>query len=350
MGQMTPAQHERWAKIRAFEIGDPSWALSFEARLARENAWDRAFAARVVAEYKRFVFLMVEAGHPVTPSDEVDQAWHLHMVYTRSYWDEMCTGLLGRPLHHGPTKGGRTEGAKFEDWYARTLASYTRLFGERPPADIWPAAKARFERAPHFARINTSENWIISKSRVRRTTLTSGTLALVAATLAGCGVALAQTGAGLDQRMVEIILILAGIVVLFIVVAVLRSLLSVGQGTRQKRARRDGDSSFHSTSSSSSGCSFVPGAMMGGMMSNDPSRQGSGGEGQPHGHTHVHSDGHSHSHGHGDSHSHSHDTSGGDGGGSGSDSGSSGCGSSGSSGCGSSSSGCGGGGCGGGGD
>ncbi|MEK6230809.1 MAG: hypothetical protein N2A42_03075 [Luteolibacter sp.] len=35
-----------------------------------------------MTEYKRFVALAMLAGHPVTPSEEVDQAWHLHLVYT----------------------------------------------------------------------------------------------------------------------------------------------------------------------------------------------------------------------------------------------------------------------------
>ena len=66
-------------------------------RLASENGWSREYAVRVMQEYRRFAFLAVAAGHPVSPSDAVDQAWHLHLVYTRSYWDEFCAieGLFG---------------------------------------------------------------------------------------------------------------------------------------------------------------------------------------------------------------------------------------------------------------
>ncbi len=45
-------------------------------------------------EYRRFAFLAATAGHPVTPSDAVDQAWHLHLTYSRDYWDRFCP-LLG---------------------------------------------------------------------------------------------------------------------------------------------------------------------------------------------------------------------------------------------------------------
>ena len=87
------------------------------------------------------------AGHEVTPSDEVDQAWHLHLTYTRSYWDGLCDAVLGRALHHGPTKGGQAEGDRFENQYERTLASYRAAFGEEPPEDIWPPSAVRFGEA-----------------------------------------------------------------------------------------------------------------------------------------------------------------------------------------------------------
>ncbi len=87
--------------IMAFELDDPGAQLPFTARLAREQGWTHVFAGRVVTEYKRFVVLAMLAGHPVTPSEEVDQAWHLHLVYTRSYWQGLCRDVLGRELHHG---------------------------------------------------------------------------------------------------------------------------------------------------------------------------------------------------------------------------------------------------------
>ncbi len=339
---MSVSQRALWDRIAAFEIGDASWSLSFGKRLARENGWSMGFAARVVAEYKRFVFLMMEAGHPVTPSDEVDQAWHLHMVYTRSYWDEMCGELLGRPLHHGPTKGGAAEGAKFEDWYARTLASYERLFGERPPAEIWPDARTRFGRAPQFSRVNTSENWVVPKPRVRRSAVGGGLMLVAAGGLAGCGVVLAQSGGAAGIDVAVVIAVVAGSVFLIGgIAAVVRSVL---QNMPRRDGGRDGGSHTHT-----SGCSTFPHAGMTGCSTTGQhghhGHHGSHGSHGSHGH-----EGHHGGHGHGDGAS---DGSGGGGAGS-SDGGSSDGGGSdggssdgGSSGC--SSSGCGGGGCGGGG-
>jgi hypothetical protein len=208
-------QQSLYERIQAFAIGDPAAALPFAARLARDNGWTVMFAERVVREYRRFVFLAMEAGHPVTPSDEVDQAWHLHLVYTESYWDDFCGGILGRRLHHGPTRGGKREGDKFNDWYARTLESYRAYFGE-PPADIWPASAIRFGSAPFFRRVNGRANWIISKRRVNRLAAGGATLA-GCAILVGCGVLVAQASAGKQQVSSVVIVIALGVVALIAV-------------------------------------------------------------------------------------------------------------------------------------
>jgi hypothetical protein len=112
---MNATQNQLWREIEALNLDDPAAQLTFTQRLARENGWTLNDARRVVNEYKKFLFLAACAGHPVTPSDAVDQAWHLHLVYTESYWTDHCREILGRPLHHGPTKGGRVERAKFYD-------------------------------------------------------------------------------------------------------------------------------------------------------------------------------------------------------------------------------------------
>ena len=164
--QWTPEQRELWARLENFDWDESGASLDFSRRLARENGWTYAFSRRVVEEYKRFLFLAMCAGHPVTPSDEVDQAWHLHLVYTRSYWNELCAEVLRRPLHHGPTRGGAQEGVKFGEWYAKTRASYARFFGEATPEDIWPDASIRFGEAPHFRRVNARRSWIIEKPKL----------------------------------------------------------------------------------------------------------------------------------------------------------------------------------------
>jgi len=150
-------------RILAFELDDPCAQLPFTSRLAREQGWTHVFAGRVVEEYKRFIALAMLAGHPVTPSEQVDQAWHLHMVYTKSYWHALCRDILGRELHHSPTTGGPEENGKFTDWYGKTLGSYRRLFGGDPPEDIWPPPEKRFANAGSGRWVDKSDFWLVPK-------------------------------------------------------------------------------------------------------------------------------------------------------------------------------------------
>ena len=134
---------ELWRAIDGLALDDPVLDLTFSQRLARENRWQHWYALRVIDEYKRFLYLLGRAGHPVTPCYPVDQAWHLHLLYSRSYWEELAPHYASPP-HHGPTKGGGAEGEKFRDWYQKTLESYARLFGEDPPGHIWETVEERF--------------------------------------------------------------------------------------------------------------------------------------------------------------------------------------------------------------
>lgn len=160
---MSAVATDLWQRLAAYEIGPPAASLSFADRLARENRWSAEFTRRVIREYKRFCYLALEAGHEVTPSDAVDQTWHLHLTYSRDYWERFCPEVLGAPLHHGPTAGGQAERARYYDQYAATLKAYDDHFGETPPADIWPDAARRFTTDPRAFRVNPADVVIIPR-------------------------------------------------------------------------------------------------------------------------------------------------------------------------------------------
>lgn len=180
---MTADDHPLWSALAGYRVGPGDAAFPFEARLARENGWSAEHAARVTDEYRRFLFLAVAAGHPVTPSDAVDQAWHLHLTYTRDYWDRLCAAVLGRPLHHGPTAGGSDEQHRYFSQYADTLASYERWFGAAPPADIWPDAHRRLVVDPRAVRVGLVDHWIVSKRGVRRGAVLTAMIIIVSTAL-----------------------------------------------------------------------------------------------------------------------------------------------------------------------
>lgn len=157
------ASSDLWRRLEGYTIGPDTAALSFSSRLARENRWEAGFTSRVILEYKRFCYLAVTAGQEVTPSDAVDQAWHLHLTYSRDYWGTFCTDILGTELHHGPTAGGVAEKSRFYDQYGETLSIYEDTFDETPPPDIWPAADRRFGTDPRAIRVNPDDVVVLER-------------------------------------------------------------------------------------------------------------------------------------------------------------------------------------------
>jgi hypothetical protein len=154
-------------KLGNFSLDNPEASFSFSDRLSRENGWSKEFSLKVIDEYKKFVYLSVISGKSLTPSEEVDQAWHLHMIYTQSYWSEMCGKILnGLKLHHGPTKGGQAEKERYDNQYDYTLQVYKEEFGYDAPSDIWPAKEERFGNV-NFRRVSVRDNIILNKNKVK---------------------------------------------------------------------------------------------------------------------------------------------------------------------------------------
>ncbi len=154
-----------WHALNAYDLDAADAAFPFSRRLARDNGWSHAFACRAIAEYKRFLYLVSVSGHMLTPSDEVDCVWHLHLIYSQDYWDRLCRDTLGRRIDHGPTKGGDAEGDKFLDCYRRTLELYQAEFGGPPPTDIWPGEDQRFD-IDRYQRIDTTTHITLPKRQV----------------------------------------------------------------------------------------------------------------------------------------------------------------------------------------
>lgn len=211
---MNVQQSELYQRIQVFSLDVAGASLPFSQRLAKENNWSVEYTTRAIEEYKKFAFLAVVAGHPVSPSDQVDQVWHLHLTYTQSYWEEFCPHVLGMPLHHGPTQGGVQEQRKISDWYVKTLASYQSFFGYPAPADIWPSADLRFSRDIEFVRVNRQQHWILPKpqlpsarSLVSRQVVLLGLLTVSVLTIIGWAkTALAASLSPLELRGPEFLL------------------------------------------------------------------------------------------------------------------------------------------------
>lgn len=185
---MNPQEQALYQRLQAYSLDAPEACFSFSQRLARENGWSLAYTHGVIDEYKKFAFLAMVAGHTVSPSEAVDQAWHLHLTYTRSYWNEFCQGILGKPLHHEPTRGGHAEQQHYWQLYQKTLASYERIFAEPPPAEFWPSPEQRFDKAAHYVRVNRQHLWLLPKLKPPRMAmlLLLSVVVVMAGLMTGC--------------------------------------------------------------------------------------------------------------------------------------------------------------------
>lgn len=133
---LTQEQVALWQKIENFVFDEPNAEYPFSLRLADEQGWSMNFTERVINEYRRFLFLSAVCEHMVSPSETIDEAWHLHLIYTESYQD-FCQNILEKTLHHLPSKGGKLEKEKYQHFHLQTKESYAKFFGETLSDDIW---------------------------------------------------------------------------------------------------------------------------------------------------------------------------------------------------------------------
>ncbi len=132
----TAPRRALWQRLHQYEFGGEH-REAFLTRVAHACQTTREGAQAALEEYRRFCFLAISAGHPVTPSELIDQVWHAHMTDTRDYWQRFCPQVLEQSLHHAPSLGGAQEQERHQQQYRETYISYERFFGD-PPAAQWP--------------------------------------------------------------------------------------------------------------------------------------------------------------------------------------------------------------------
>lgn len=107
------------------------------ARYAKDEGLSAEIAAEHERELKRFLSLIcLNPGEPYGMKGQIDKLWHTFIIHTRDYKD-FCDKVAGRFIHHVPESPGndKSDGRK---QYTRLLEDYAKVFGEEPPAHVWP--------------------------------------------------------------------------------------------------------------------------------------------------------------------------------------------------------------------
>lgn len=148
-----------WQRLQDYRFDHPHHPRPFSRRLMQAGNWSYSFTQRVQEEYRRFLFLAVLLNGRVCPSEEVDLAWHTHLLASAHYFNEFCPQVLGRTLHHYPSTGLGKSSPQQD--YADTLAAYEEVFGHPPPEDIWPPLTIRFKSS--FFNVQSRTHWVWRK-------------------------------------------------------------------------------------------------------------------------------------------------------------------------------------------
>lgn len=113
-----------WLRLAFLERETAGRQLSLSRLVADTLGCDASMARRLVEEYRRFLFLLMRAGHAVTPPPAIERVLKMHEHHALNFWEALSAMVTERPM-----VGGGTNVAE----------SYERIFGSPPPADIWIA-------------------------------------------------------------------------------------------------------------------------------------------------------------------------------------------------------------------
>lgn len=112
-------------------------------KFALEFRLNEATAAAYEREFKKMVLLRVTQKVKYGIKGQVDDFWHMFILYTELYHD-FCNDLLGRYMHHRPTISSEPSTPAESLAYVRLLVDYFRFFKKQPPKDIWPFSHELF--------------------------------------------------------------------------------------------------------------------------------------------------------------------------------------------------------------
>lgn len=139
-------------KIFEFKVVCNSDRELFLKKLTVEQGWSPSFAKCAFVEYKRFIYLATISEDRIVPSKIIDKVWHLHLTFTKSYWQDLCRDLIGKEIHHTPSLADKASRTRDISDYQYTLNLYKSEFGTEAPRRYWPR--------PGIGKRNVRNPWL----------------------------------------------------------------------------------------------------------------------------------------------------------------------------------------------
>jgi len=128
-----------WLKLNMMNAQGMQAFAPVMQMMEKQMGANAEMAARVIEEYRKFLFLAMRAGHQVIPPGLINDVWMMHMQNTQNFWEQLSQMMTERPAVGG--MDAKTMGSVAEAW-TQTLQSYEKFFGTKPPTDIWGTGPA----------------------------------------------------------------------------------------------------------------------------------------------------------------------------------------------------------------
>jgi hypothetical protein len=120
-----PMDQELWNRVAALDLS------AVVSQLVNYQGWTAERAASVEQRYRRFFYLKASLPDGMaSPSAEIDEFWHQHIINTRQYGSD-CWRVAGRFLHHTFLSPTDPEQAReIQTVWLATWICYETLFEE----------------------------------------------------------------------------------------------------------------------------------------------------------------------------------------------------------------------------
>ena len=128
-----------WLKLNLMNADGLQAFAPLMEMMQKQMGQNAEMAQRVIEEYRKFLFLAMRAGHQVIPPGPVNDAWMLHLQNAQNYWENLGAMITERPAAQGVDA---KQFASMADAWKMTLESYEKIFGAKPPMDIWGSGPA----------------------------------------------------------------------------------------------------------------------------------------------------------------------------------------------------------------
>lgn len=87
---------ELWGKVEQLNLN------LVRDRLLLKHKWSEKRADAAIGGYRQYLYLTQMYGKPISPTGDIDEVWHEHILHTNKYSLD-CNFLFGKFLHHFPT-------------------------------------------------------------------------------------------------------------------------------------------------------------------------------------------------------------------------------------------------------